>query len=86
MTDVLKISTEIKNQHNERISNKIDRINESIKIAMDEGQYFTDFNIMREDPDYKEIKRKYENEGYCFKHKSSRWTGNAWVITELIYW
>lgn len=84
MTEVLKITKDVKRQHEERINLIIERQNKCIKDAMERGLHDTCFHLDANDSDYDEVKKLYEKEGYHIK--PTGYIGGVWQLTEDICW
>ena len=84
MAEVLKISDEVKKQHEQRIAKMVERQNDRIKSAIEKGNHSTIFYPNTTDPDYRELRLMYEREGYHIK--PTGYIGGVWQLTEDICW
>lgn len=84
MSEPMKITDEMKERKEKRISQMIDRVNKDIKMAVSRKQNSTCFAFDKTDEYYFEVRTKFENCGY--KIVPTGYINGVWQRTEDITW
>ncbi len=84
MITPLKITNTMREEHKARIEQRISRVNENIKHALENGQHETYFPVDKDNADYQEVRKIFEEEGYHIK--PTGYIGGVWQETENICW
>lgn len=80
----LEITQSMREQSRTEIDERIERINNSIRRAVEWGQTTACFNINRDDPHYHTVREAFEQSGYHIA--PTGYIGGVWQTTENISW
>ena len=84
MSEPMKITDEMKERKEKKISEMIDRVNKDIQLAVNRKQNSICFAFDKTDAYYFEVRTKFENAGY--KIVPSGYINGVWQRTEDITW
>ena len=84
MSEPMKITDEMKERKDKKISQMIDRINRDIQSAVENKQNSACFAFDKSDEFYFEVRAKFENSGY--KIIPTGYINGVWQRTEDITW
>lgn len=84
MNEPMKITDEMKERKERKISEMIDRVNKDIQFAINRKQNSVCFAFDQTDEYYFEVKTKFENAGY--KIVPTGYLNGVWQRTEDIVW
>ncbi len=84
MNEPMKITNEMRNRKEERISQMVDRVNKDIKMAVSRKQNSTCFAFDKSDEFYFEVKKKFLDSGY--KIVPTGYLNGVYQRTEDITW
>ena len=84
MSEPMKITKEMRDRKEERISQMVDRVNKDIKYAVSRNQNSACFAFDKSDEFYFEVKKKFLDSGY--KIVPTGWINGVYQRTEDITW
>ena len=84
MSEPMKITDEMKERKEKKISEMVDRVNKDIQFAVNRKQNSACFAFDKTDEYYFEVRAKFENAGY--KIVSTGYINGIWQRTEDITW
>lgn len=84
MSEIMKITNEMKERKEKRISEMIDRVNKDIQSALNAEQNSVCFAFDKTDAYYYEVREKLENAGY--RIVPTGYINGIWQRTEDITW
>ena len=84
MSEPMKITDEMKERKEKKISEMIDRVNKDIQLAVNRKQNSVCFAFDKTDAYYFEVRTKFENAGY--KIVPSGYINGVWQRTEDVTW
>lgn len=84
MVEPIKITDEIRTEHQMRIDRCVERQNDRIRDMMKGGHHRCCFLLDKYDTDYAEVRAIYERAGYTIK--PTGYIGGVWQLTEDICW
>lgn len=84
MVEPIKITNDIKMEHQNRIDEIVEKQNRSIKSAIERNCHSACFVLDKYDSDYIEVRNIFERAGYVIK--PTGYIGGVWQSTEDICW